>query len=102
MSRRMTVIDATNVETKARAPLLATARGFDIPAIAIVFDLAPAVFISRNQIRFDRRLPLDALRFQYEQLQLSLRKMLDEKFATIYLLSELDDIGRACISRYRR
>ena len=43
---RLTVIDATNVEPRARRPLIGMARRFDVAAVAIVFDL-PADVVQR-------------------------------------------------------
>ncbi len=43
---RSTVIDATNVESRARRPLIGLARRFDVAAVAIVFDL-PADVVRR-------------------------------------------------------
>ena len=53
-ARRMTVVDATNVEVHARRALLARARVADIPAVAIVFDLPPHVVHARNLARTSR------------------------------------------------
>ena len=56
LSRRLalgllSVVDATNVERHARRSLLARARSAAVPAVAIVFDLPPAVTLARNRGR---------------------------------------------------
>jgi predicted kinase len=52
--RRLTVVDATNVERPARLALLARATTAGIPAVAIVLDLPLAVVIARNAGRHAR------------------------------------------------
>ena len=46
--RRLTVVDATNVERSARRALLVRAEAAGVPGVAIVLDLPPAVILSRN------------------------------------------------------
>jgi protein phosphatase len=52
--RRLTVVDATNVEPSARRALLARAAVADVPAIAIVLDLPAATILARNASRTAR------------------------------------------------
>lgn len=49
--RRLTVVDATNVERSARRELVARAVAAGLPAVAIVLDLPPAVVVARNARR---------------------------------------------------
>ncbi|MGB9666613.1 MAG: AAA family ATPase [Candidatus Cryosericum sp.] len=51
---RLTVVDATNVQTKARRPLLALAARYHRPAMAVLFALPPQVCKERNRVRQDR------------------------------------------------
>jgi protein phosphatase len=51
---RRTVVDATNVQAKARKPLLDLARRYHRPAIAIVFDLPVETCKGHNRSRTDR------------------------------------------------
>jgi protein phosphatase len=46
--RRLTVVDATNVERSARRALLTRAAAAGVPAVAIVLDLPPSVVLARN------------------------------------------------------
>lgn len=50
-SRRLTVIDATNVQSHARRSLVARAAEAGVPVVAIVLDLPPDVVLSRNAAR---------------------------------------------------
>jgi protein phosphatase len=51
---RLTVIDATNVQAKARRPLLELAVRYHRPRAAILFELPPQVCKERNRQRQDR------------------------------------------------
>ena len=47
-ARRLTVIDATNVQGHARRALLARAAAAGVPAVAVVLDLPRDVVLARN------------------------------------------------------
>ncbi|MCX6087046.1 MAG: metallophosphoesterase, partial [Caldiserica bacterium] len=49
-----TVVDATNVQAKARRPLLELAARYHRPCMAILFELPPQVCKERNRQRQDR------------------------------------------------
>lgn len=51
---RITVVDATNVQAKARRPLLELAAHYHRPCMAILFELPPQVCKERNRQRSDR------------------------------------------------
>jgi protein phosphatase len=51
---RITVVDATNVQAKARRPLLELAARYHRPCMAILFELPPLVCKERNRLRQDR------------------------------------------------
>src|SRR5258707_5003517 len=51
--RRLTVVDATNVERFARRGLLSRAAAAGVPAVAIVLDLPTATVIDQNAARAD-------------------------------------------------
>lgn len=52
--RRLTVVDATNVDRAARRALLVRATSAGVPAVAIVLDLPEAVIQARNGQRSAR------------------------------------------------
>jgi protein phosphatase len=52
--RRLTVVDATNVDRSARRELLRRAAAAGIPSVAIVFDLAAELVLARNAARTSR------------------------------------------------
>src|SRR2546429_8906319 len=51
---RLTVVDATNVQSDARTPLVALARTYHCLPVAIVFDLPEKLCHERNRDRADR------------------------------------------------
>src|SRR5205085_5128146 len=51
---RLTVVDATNVQSEARRPLVELAREYHCLPIAIVLDLPEALCHRRNESRPDR------------------------------------------------
>ena len=50
---RLTVVDATNVQPEARAPLVALAREYHVLPVAVVLDLPERVCHERNRTRPD-------------------------------------------------
>lgn len=96
---RLTVVDATNVQARARRPLLALAAEHHRPAVAIVFDLPLEVCLERNRRRADHRIPAEAVRRQWEQLQRSLPGLPNEGVQGVYILATAEDVDRALVER---
>ena len=88
---RLTVIDATNVQPRARKPLIELARNHHCIPVAIVFDLPERLCQARNRARLDRTLPGHAIHRQIEQLKRSVRGLRKEGFRFVYTLSEEAD-----------
>jgi len=53
-SRRLSVIDATNLRPEDRAKGIAVARTYHALPVAIVFDLHPDISVARNRTRAER------------------------------------------------
>lgn len=70
--RRLTVIDATNVEPYDRRPLLELALAQSLPAVAIVFDLPLDLCLERAGTRGSRPLREATIRKQWEAMLLGL------------------------------
>ena len=96
--RRLTVVDATNVEGWARERILAVARRLHRPAAAIVFDLPLATCLERNAARADPRPPA-AIRRQHARMRASLDLLAGEGFEPIAVFSSADAIDRAIVER---
>ena len=95
--RRLTVVDATNVEGWAREKLLSVARRARRPAHAIVFDLPLELCLQRNLER-DQPRPAAAIRRQHRWLRKSLPRLADEGLDAVWTLATADDVEAAQIS----
>jgi protein phosphatase len=91
---KLTVIDATNVQAKARKSLLALAS-----AIAIVFDLPLETCLARNRSRPGRQIGPEVVEKQVADLASSLPKLTKEGFERVYVLHNEEDIDSARILR---
>lgn len=89
---RLTVIDATNVQTEARKPLVALAREYHCLPVAIVFNLPEKLCQERNRQRPDRSFGPHVVRQQSQQLQRSLRGLQREGFRHVFLLSSPKEV----------
>jgi predicted kinase len=67
----LTVVDATNVDRRARLELLRRARVRGVPAVAIVLDVPAALVRERNLGRHGRVVPADVVERQLAQLALA-------------------------------
>ncbi len=97
--KRLTVVDATNVQVRSRCSLLRLARKRNIHSIAIVFDLAEATCLERNTERSERVVPPLIISEQISQLQHSLTSLKKEGFSAIYTLEGLREIENAVVLR---
>ncbi|GAA3383573.1 polynucleotide kinase-phosphatase [Cryptosporangium minutisporangium] len=96
---RLTVVDATNVQSQSRASLVALARAHDVLPVAIVLDVPERVSLERNAARTDRDFGAAVIRRQREQLRRSLRSLRKEGFRTVHVLEGEDEIADAVIVR---
>jgi len=95
----LTVVDATNLQVRARRPLLELARRFGRPAVAIVFDVGAEPCRQRNRERPDRRLPDSVIRRQLGQLRHSLATLGGEGFQETVVLGSADEVQAAVVER---
>ena len=96
---RLTVIDATNVQPKARQPLLKLAKRYHFFAVAIAFDLPEQLCFARNQQRSNRNFGIHVVRRHTQDLRRSLRHLKKEGFRYINVLSSPDQIDAVTITR---
>lgn len=101
--RRLTVVDATNVERSARRALIARARSAGLPAVAIVLDLPTVTILARNAARTGRvvdelvvRRHLDRLRHAVDG---SGQRLHAEGFSQVFTLQNPLDLESASIMR---
>jgi protein phosphatase len=96
---RLTVIDATSVQSAARQSLIALARRQHVLTVAIVLDESQDVCAARNAARADRSFGAHVLRQQHAQLRRGLRGLRREGFHRVHVLSGSGEIAAASIER---
>jgi protein phosphatase len=96
---RLTVIDATNVQPAARAPLIALARKYHCLPVAIVLDLPERLCQERNENRPERNFGPHVVRQHTQQLRRSLRGLKREGFRHVYVLSSPEDVESVTVER---
>src|SRR5688500_16798100 len=88
----LTVVDATNVQPEARAPLVSLARSYHCLPVAIVLDIPERLCHERNLSRPDRNFGPHVVRSHTQQLRRSLRGLKREGFRHIFILSSPEDV----------
>ncbi len=90
----LTVVDSTALQPSIRAEMLKIAAQYGRPAVALVFALPPALNEQWNASRA-RRVPQEALARHWKNLDLSLKRLPDEGFQTIYSLRSPEEVDAA-------
>lgn len=97
---KLTVIDATNVQSDARKSLHALAKEYHYLTAAIVFNLPAKLCQERNDARPDRDFKPHVIRNQTSQLRRSLRGLKREGFRNfLYLMSSPEEVEAAQVER---
>lgn len=96
--KRLTVVDATNVQARARRELRRIAERYGVPLIAIVFDLPEEICLAHHTGRA-RRVPAGVIRKQLGDLKASLARLSQEGFAQIHRLESRAAVGAVKIRR---
>ncbi len=96
--RRLTVVDATNVQRVWRRRLVALARAHQVPCVAIVFDLPLEVHLERARTRTDRRLSPAVVRRHHADLQRS-PPTTDEGFERVWVLQTTAEVAATGVTR---
>ncbi len=98
---RLTVVDATNVQPKARASLVALARSHDALVDAVVLDVPESVAVERNAARADRDFGSHVVRRQHRDLKRSLGRLRKEGFRRVHVLTDAEELASVEIVRER-
>jgi protein phosphatase len=96
---KLVVIDATNVQSEARKPIIALAQQYHCIPVAIVFDLPEKLCHERNRDRPDRSFGPHVIRQQSQQLRRSLRNLEREGFRRVHVLHTPEEVDAAEILR---
>jgi polynucleotide kinase-phosphatase len=94
---RLTVVDATNLQSHARAGLIATAREHDVLPVAIVLDVPESLAWERTQGRADRTFGRQVLTRMSRDLRKSLHQLAREGFRKVHVLRGTEEIDAATI-----
>jgi polynucleotide kinase-phosphatase len=97
--RKLTVVDATNVQMADRKRLVDIARRCHALSAAIVIDPGEAVCHARNATRPDRQFGPHVVRNQRSALRRSLRGLKREGFSLIHVLESTAAVDAAAIAR---
>ncbi|WP_329124186.1 polynucleotide kinase-phosphatase [Streptomyces sp. NBC_01465] len=93
---RLTVVDATSVQSESRKQLVRLAREHDVLPIAIVLDLPEAVCAERNAARPDRAgMPRHVIARHRRELHRSLRGLEREGFRKVHILRSVEEVESA-------
>ena len=96
---RLTVIDATSVQTQARKSLVELAKAHDCLPTAIVLNIPEALCLARNESRPDRQFGARVVRQQASQLRRSIRGLKREGFRYVYVLNSPEEVEAVTIER---
>jgi protein phosphatase len=88
---RLTVIDATNVQTTARRQVIELAKEQNCHPVAIVFNMPERVCRERNALRPERQLPDRVIHRHCSDLRRSLKGLKREGFRFIYILNSPEE-----------
>ena len=98
-NRKLTVIDATNVQSFGRQPLVALARKYHALPVAIVLDMPEQLCHARNADRPDRDFGPHVVRNQRRQLRRSRKQLRREGFRQVHLLTSPEEVAAVTITR---
>ncbi|BCY05011.1 polynucleotide kinase-phosphatase [Actinoplanes sp. L3-i22] len=98
---RLTVVDATNLQSHGRAALIKLAREHDVLPVAIVLDVPESVAWERTQARPDRTFGRQVLGRMQRDLRRSLGQLTREGFRKVHVLRGPEEIAGAEI-RYEK
>ena len=98
-ARRLTVVDATNVRSEGRKPLVNLARQYHCIPVAIVLNVPEPLCRERNQQRPDRQFGSHVVRRHAQDLRRSLKTLKREGFRHVFVLSSPEEIDAVAIER---
>jgi protein phosphatase len=96
---RLSLIDATNVQKKARDEVLRLAREQNVLAAAIVFDMPQSLCVERNRERPDRNFGPRVVQGHARELRQSIKHLRKEGFRFVYTFTTPDEAAAAEIVR---
>ncbi|HUG47851.1 MAG TPA: hypothetical protein VMP67_05505, partial [Candidatus Limnocylindria bacterium] len=77
------------------------AARFDMPAVAVVFDLSPGQYLAHNRLRPGRRVEDDVVAAQSALMGRALAAIAEEGFDRLFVLREPQVAGALTVERTR-
>jgi len=96
---KLTVIDATNVQPDSRKSLLDLARRYHVLPVAVVLDIPAAQCEEWDRLRTNRHVGARVIRNHHQQLGRSLRRLGDEGFRAVHVLTTVAEMNDAVVER---
>ena len=100
-AKRLTVIDATNVQDEARKPIIQLARQFHCLPVAIVLNMPEKLCHERNKAREDRSFRPHVISTHVRQCRRTIKRLKKEGFRYIYVLHSPEEVDTVTIQRQR-
>lgn len=97
--RKLTVVDATNLQTEARKRIVFLAKEQNVHAAAIVLNLPEELLLARNKMRPDRNLPERVVRQHCREVKRSIRGLKREGFRFVYVINSPEQLEHTEIVR---
>jgi predicted kinase len=85
-----TVIDATNLTSRARQSLLRAASDAGRPVVAVAFDVSLERCLAQNEARSGRCVPEGVVRRHHREMRAALRALPDEGYHSVHLLQDAE------------
>lgn len=95
----LTVVDATNVQEKARSALVGLARRNHVLPVAIVLDVEEEISLGRHKDRSNRNFGAHIIQKQARNLKKSLKKLRREGFRKIHILNGQAEVDAVEVER---
>jgi protein phosphatase len=96
---KLAVVDATNVQERARKPLVELARRHYVMPVAIVFDIPESVCQERNRLRADRDLGPHVIHNQRMDMKRSLGRLHAEGIRHFHVLRSPEEVASVAVER---
>lgn len=97
--RKLTVIDATSAKRQDRMHLLALAKEYHAPAIAVVLDIDPDLCAARNRERPLRDFGADVPRGHSRAVRSGLATLEKDGFSRVHILETPEEVSAVNITR---
>lgn len=94
-----TVVDATNLRAANRKRYRKLADRYELPTVAIAFDLPARLYLARNSQRAERVVEDSVISEQAARMGQALAELPGEGYSALYVLREPETLGRITVER---